>query len=353
MDTKLCDILIVGSGPAGSSAAIAASRGGLRVLVVETRKVIGRPVRCAEYIPAPLVREVKLGHDFIVQAANKMRTILPDGEVQETRAPGYIINRDIFDQGLARKAEERGAEIWLSSKAVSIDKEGIEVHRKDGIQKVKAKFIIGADGPHTKVGSWINSTNRNLIPSAQMSFELSAPMENTEVYFDKEIYGGYGWLFPKGDTANVGIGLQKSNDKSESISKVLDHFVLRLKEEGKIKGDPLRKTAGWIPAEQPRRIIKDNILLAGDAAGHTHPITGAGVAQAVICGKMAGKWAANAVEADDLSILEEYEKEWCELYEESLTRAFNRRQLLEREWDNLENIVKRCWIVFREYYAEP
>jgi geranylgeranyl reductase family protein len=350
---KSYDILIIGCGPAGSSAAAAACSLGLRVLVVEAREIIGKPVRCAEYIPAQLLREVKIGRDFIVQPADTMKTVLPDGDIQETRAPGYIIRRDLFDQALSRKAEELGSEIWLSTRAVSIDEQGVEIRRKNGNQKVRARVIIGADGPHSKAGKWINSVNSSLIPSAQMSFELSAPMDHTEVYFDRDIYGGYGWLFPKGEIANVGIGMRTGNGGTGSLSRMLEGFVSRLKKEGKIKGGPLAKTAGWIPAEPPRRVVTGNILLAGDAAGHTHSITGAGVAQAIMCGNMAGKWAARAVEADDLMMLEEYEKEWRELYEETLNRAYNRRQLLEKEWDNLNNIIRRCWVGFREYYAEP
>ena len=59
------------------------------------------------------------------------------------------------------------------------------------------------------------------------------------------------------------------------------------------------------------------------------------------------------IDKSNQTIIEEYEKEWRELYEDSLTRAFNRRQLLEGEWKNLDKIIKQCWIAFREYYAEP
>ena len=82
------DILVVGAGPAGSSAALAACGRGLRVLLVERRTVVGRPVQCAEYIPAPLMKETAIGRNFVVQPVKGMTTILPDGEIKETRAPG-------------------------------------------------------------------------------------------------------------------------------------------------------------------------------------------------------------------------------------------------------------------------
>ena len=351
---KACDtdILIVGAGPAGSSAALAAAGSGFRVLLVERRAVVGRPVRCAEYIPAALLKEVDLGRGFVVQSVRGMRTILPGGEIEETRAPGFTIRRDLFDQALARRATEAGAELRLSTRALSRDGESVLIRGEEGIAtRVKARVIIGADGPHSKVGRWIGSVNRNMIPALQVTLLLTRPMDMTEVYFDRAFYGGYGWLFPKGREANVGLGRKAGGGDLRPMREILNGFVSRLKEAGKVRGDPLGNVSGWIPAESPRRVNADNILLAGDAAGHTHPITGAGVAQAVIGGKMAGKWAARALESNDPGVLSGYDREWRDLFGESQERASNRRRLLEREWDRLEEIIKHCWIAFREYYA--
>jgi flavin-dependent dehydrogenase len=281
-----------------------------------------------------------------------MRTILPGGEIKEMRSPGFTINRDLFDQALARRAEEAGAVLSLSTMALSRDGDGVLVRDKNGgLTRIKAKIIVGADGPHTKVGRWIGSVNRNMIPALQVSLPLTRPMDCAEVYFDKSFYGAYGWLFPKGREANVGIGKRAGGGRPDSMRSVLEGFISRLRKEGKIKGAPFREVSGWIPAEAPRKVNAGNILLAGDAAGHTHPITGAGVAQAVLCGRMAGRWAARAVESDDPGLLSEYDREWRDFIGESQERAFSRRQRLERDWDRLEETVKTCWVAFREYYA--
>ena len=109
MKSITCDILIIGAGPAGSSAAIAAAKKGMDVLVVEQRAEIGVPVQCAEYIPAPLVGQLNLGTGFVVQKVSKMRTILPDGSTSDMAAPGFMIHRDRFDQTIARQARKLGA----------------------------------------------------------------------------------------------------------------------------------------------------------------------------------------------------------------------------------------------------
>lgn len=352
MKTHKCDILIVGAGPAGSSAALTAAHKGLQVLVIERRQTIGIPVRCAEFIPAPLLGEVNLGRHFVVQSVRGMRTILPSGEVKETRTPGFTIRRDLFDQALADASRKEGAEILVFTRALSMDDGKVVLKEKnEQLSKVRTEVIIGADGPLSTVGRWIGCVNRNLIPAVQVKVSLTHPMDFTEVYFDKEIYGGYGWLFPKGHEANVGVGMKKRETWHQSIGNMLGLFVSRLIKEGKIKGKAYGLTAGWIPAEPVRNVTHDNILLAGDAAGHTHPITGAGISQAVVCGRMAGKWAERAIEAGDLRLLSEYDKEWRDFFGDTLDRAFKRRQLLELEWDRLEEIIKYCWVAFKEYYA--
>jgi digeranylgeranylglycerophospholipid reductase len=176
-------------------------------------------------------------------------------------------------------------------------------------------------------------------------------MDFTEVYFDKELFGGYGWLFPKGVEANIGIAMKKTKGASYPLKKGLESFISRLKTEGKISGKIYGYTAGWVPAERHRGAVWKNFMLVGDAAGQTHPISGEGVTQAVTCGGIAGKWAARAIRANDMEVLSGYDRECWELYGESRDRAFNRRELMEKEWDHLEDIVKRCWIGFREYYA--
>jgi flavin-dependent dehydrogenase len=292
------------------------------------------------------------GRDFVVQSVRGMRTILPDGEVTVTRAPGYMIRRDLLDQSLARDAEEDGARLMASTRALRME-QGAVVARKRGEARetrIQAKVIIGADGPHSTVGRWIGSENRNLIPAVQWRVALVSPMDHTEVYFDKDFYGGYGWLFPVGREANVGVGRKRRDFRDEPVGKVLERFVLRLAKQGKVKRERNSTTAGWIPAEPVRRVIKGNVLLVGDAAGHAHPITGAGVSQAVIAGQMAGQWAARAAETGDLSLLAAYEEEWSELFAAVQGRAHERRKSLEENWDRLDTAIKTSWIAFREYY---
>jgi flavin-dependent dehydrogenase len=281
-----------------------------------------------------------------------MRTFHPGGGMKEIKAPGFTIARDLFDQTLAEAARKAGAILRFSTKAISRGRDGVILRDLKGrLTTINTEVIIGADGPFSIVGKWIGSQNRQMIPSAQVRVALLKPSEFTEVYFDREIYGGYGWLFPKGREANVGLGMKKRVGGSLSMSERLRRFVSHLCNEGKIAAEPIRRFGGWIPAETLRSFTRDNILLVGDAAGQTHPITGAGILPAVVGGRMAGKWAVRAVEKSDSNLLKNYEGEWRDLFGESHERAFERRCLMEREWDRLEEILPRCWVAYREYYA--
>jgi flavin-dependent dehydrogenase len=148
----------------------------------------------------------------------------------------------------------------------------------------------------------------------------------------------------------VGLGIKNQEGHQASIKNLLHGFFDRLKREGKIKGFPSGWTAGWIPAAPLERMVHGHVLLVGDAAGQTHPITGAGIFQAVICGRMAGETAAMALETRDLGLLQTYEREWRDLFGETMARALNRRKLLEDRWDQLDEIIRSCWIAFRGYY---
>lgn len=348
-----CDILVVGAGPAGGATALAAARRGARVLVVDRRQWVGVPVQCAEYIPAMLMGQLDLGKAFIVQKTRKMKTFLPGEPVQEIRAPGFTIHRDLFDQAMIRAAVDFGAELMLATRAVRrTDDQTVLLKGKDGRYLLaRAKVIVGADGPCSTVGRWVGAVNIHFLPGVQVTMALAAPMDWTEVYFDPEIYAGYGWVFPKKELANIGIGLKTTPRGPVRTRAVLERFISRLEASGKVTGPAVGYAAGWIPAEPVRRAVYGNVLLVGDAAGHTHPITGAGIANAVVGGEMAGRWAARAVETGDLGALRCYDDQWQDHFRHPLAHAHRRRQTMESRWSDFSTTVHSCWIAYREYYV--
>lgn len=353
MRSLTCNVLVVGAGPAGSCAAREAAAAGADVVLVERRRVVGLPVQCAEYVPAPLLGEAGVGREVVVQDVVGMRTFVNGRLVQELAAPGCMIRRDRFDQTLARAAMEAGARCLLGTAAESLSGNTLTVTADDGAPlAITADVIVGADGPRSIIGRAIGSPNVHCLPAVQYRVRLPRPLDRTEVHFDDRIHGGYAWLFPKGEYANLGLGMLRPGPGMPGTTALLRTLLHEFAAAGRIDGTPLGATGGWIPAESPRRIVSGPVLLTGDAAGHTHPVTGAGVFQAVMGGRMAGVWAARAALAGDTGLLGCYEEEWNDFYGETLCRAHDRRQLLEAHPRGLETVIKRCWVGFREYYAD-
>lgn len=348
-----CDVLIVGCGPAGSSAAMEASKMGVDTLVVEKKRSIGNPVQCAEFIPKLLLNEINVPRNSIIQETKSIKIYLRGEILAEFNSPGYMLDRSIFDKGLAYCASTYGAKILINSYCLSKEGNKVLLNRGNNAFEINPKVIIGADGPLSTVGEWINSKNEKFLMGLQYELPLKEQLDYLEIYFDDSISGGYGWLFPKGNIANVGIGVNLvENFDNSNLMKKLNEFAFYLEKVGKTINIPLSMTSGLIPAGGPLdKTVESNILLVGDAAGQTHPITGGGIPQAIICGKIAGKVAAQSVKEKNLDILYNYEKMWKKIYGKELDRARKRRNLLEANWGELDpNLIRKCWPSFREYY---
>ncbi len=348
------DVLVVGAGPAGCTAARVAARQGVRVLVVERRPTVGLPVQCAEYVPAQMVAYVSLPEMCIAQRIRRMCTHLPNGETVETPAPGYVLHRALWDKMLAVAACHAGAEIWTSTRAMERTEKGVLVRPGAKILEIIPQVIIGADGPLSTVGRWVGQVNTEVIDTLQVEVALSSYLadgdrECTRVYFDPVYRGGYGWFFPKGDTANVGVGVNRKlgGDPAQALAHLLDRLQIR-------PGAVLGHTGGSVPCGGPvDRPWAGEVILVGDAAGHTHPITGAGIFAAVVGGTLAGQAAARAVQTGDLAALEEYEREWASFMGGPLRHALRKRRYLDQHWSDdpgeLSAALRRTWIAFREY----
>lgn len=202
---------------------------------------------------------------------------------------------------------------------------------------------MGADGSYSTVGRWVGAVNSSLLPGVQATLPLAAPIDWTEFYLDPDIYSGFGWLFPKKKVANIGIGLRTTPRSSIKTRAVLERFISRLRASGRVTGQAVGFTAGWIPAEPVRQSVHSNVLLVGDAAGHTHPVIGAGIANAVACGEMAGRWAARSVKMDDPGVLQQYNDQWLDLFQGTLDHAHRSRQTMESCGEEFTGTVRSCW----------
>ncbi|MHB8859069.1 MAG: geranylgeranyl reductase family protein [Thermoleophilia bacterium] len=374
---RRCDVLVVGAGPAGSMAAMTAAAEGASVIMLERKPQVGLPVQCAEFIPTQIATRFGLGRETLVQKVAAMNTHLPDGSVTWTPFRGIICNRDGLDRQLAGLAIEAGADLICGTRATEVDGNVVTVIESGRQQAIEAGVIVGADGPASAVRSWMGLGSNGFVHARQYLLPLSGELDTTEIFFRKAIPGGYGWVFPKDGVANVGIGVEPGlvgmtgagttgvdttgigEDPGGFVrpGEALKVFTRELLEMGIIKSaEPLARTGGLIPVGGQSKLWHKNMILAGDAAGHCHPITGAGVANAIFAGELAGEAAARAAAGRDLEMLAEYD-ESCRLFlGDTLDRAVERRRRLRPFWagdaGDLSAAIRKSWIAFDEYYEK-
>jgi digeranylgeranylglycerophospholipid reductase len=351
----LYDIVIVGAGPAGSSAAQAAAERGAKVLLIDQRQRIGVPVQCAEFVPQWISRYVEVSSKCVLQPVEMMVTHLPDRSSFEMKSPGYMLDRSLFDKELAASAILNGARLLVQTRVTGFSSDGVAIERGTEKDIIRSKVVIGADGVHSTVARSLGYPPSNRIVALQYEVVIPRRQNHVDIFFDQAFEGGYAWLFPKGKTANLGLGVvpRKANNLTDLLKSFLDNLIAsKTLPDIQIVG----KTGGVIPCGRPRRSVSGNVLLVGDAAGHAHPITGAGILNAVNGGQMAGRIAAEAILQKDLRHLENYEMEWRETFGKSLHHAASRREFLEENWSrtgtDFGDLIHQTWVGFKEYYQD-
>lgn len=348
------DLVVVGLGPAGACAAAAAARTGVSVVAIDRKKTAGIPVQCAEFVPGPLYSEISNLSAATCQTIGTMTTMIDSKQpVQPHLSPdfyGAMIDRASFDQMLVSEAQQAGALILLDAKLAAFESNGL---RLTNGYMLKPRVVIGADGPMSFTGRAIGQINEELVETRQITVALSEPSDSTDIFLCGAYRGGYAWLFPKGDRAHIGVGVVPSERKE--LKSLLDALHRKLIQEKNVGREILNVTGGAIPVGgmlQPygkRHGLA--VLLAGDAAGLTHPITGAGIAAAVLSGRMAGNAAAAFLNGDSDACVT-YAQDLEELFGVALARAVaRRRELLSASFFDV-NVMRRSWIAFPEYWDQ-
>ena len=352
------DVVVIGSGPAGSVTARFAAESGAKVLIIERRQEVGVPVLCGEGISRKIDDwDMLEGKRWIAGKMEGARIYSPDGTMVKLSADvagnetGYVVYRDIFDQELARQAIKAGAKIMMNTTVVELLKDkdkikGVKAKHFDEEIEIETDIIVGADGVESKIGQWggIDTTlkPKDLETCAQYTLTgLDCKDAYCDFYLGKEIApGGYIWVFPKGkDVANVGIGVLASLSEAGMAKKLLDEFIGGRPELK--KGEPIRFLAGAVPVANPVDTVRDNLILVGDAARHVDPITGGGLTHCLEGGKIAGEVIGKAVKSKDFSaeFLSEYETRWKEAFGKKIRRNYMVKEIMLDMKDKTFNML--------------
>ncbi len=323
------DLLVIGGGPGGAMAARTAAEQGLSVCMVEKRPAIGTPVRCAEGIGRELLHEfVSPDPRWISAEIDRAKLVVPDGSTlllepqMAGNEVGYILDRKIFDRELVWQAAEAGSDVQVKTRAVAPLLEngavkGATLQTCGETRHVHAEVVIAADGVESKFSRWcgIDTTvpMRELATCAQyLLTDVQIEPHTTVFYLGNQIAPeGYIWIFPKGErSANVGIGLSpRKCSPGNRPRDYLDRFVAANLPTGK----PIEFIVGGVPVCKPLpSTVADGLLIIGDAARISDPLTGGGIYNAMYTGRLAAEVAAGCITAGDCSAaaLQVYDQGW-------------------------------------------
>lgn len=308
------DVIVVGGGPSGATAAEELARDGYRVALLDRA---GRIKPCGGAVPPRLIGDFRIPDSQIVAKIGTARMISPAANhVDIPIENGYVgmVDREHFDVFLRDRAVEAGAELITGTfQRIERDAEGVPsiVYRpKSGEpMSISTRLIIGADGARSNVAK-AEVPGGEKIPYVIAYHEIiKAPAEGVPGYDPTRcdvIYDGkispdfYGWVFPHGAHASVGMGTGVDGvDLKEATA------ALR-RSSGLENCETVRREGAPIPLEPLKRWDNGrDVVLAGDAAGVVAPSSGEGIYYAMVGGQCAAQAAAKCLasgQAKDLKL---------------------------------------------------
>ena len=303
------DVVVVGAGPAGASAAYAAAVAGRRVLLLEKAE-LPRYKTCGGGIIGPSRDALPPGFELPLQDRVHAVTFSLNGRFARTRRSRRmlfgLINRPEFDAGLVEQAQKAGAELRTGVTVSRVEQHGpsvpdrrtVAVVLADG-ETVLARAVVGADGSAGRIGAHVGVK----LDQVDLGLEVEIPVPPSvaedwkgRVLIDwGPMPGSYGWVFPKGDTLTVGV--ISARGEGAATKRYLEDFVARLG----LAGFEPSISSGHLTRcrSDDSPLSRGRVLVCGDAAGLLEPWTREGISFALRSGRLAGEWAVRIAEATD------------------------------------------------------
>ena len=340
------DVIVVGAGIAGPIIARNVAKAGYSVLLIDKKPAIGSPKQCAEGISIKVFDKYDIPYDkrYINREIYGAKLYSPSGyelELRYKEASGVILERKVFDKMLAYYAAKAGADVLSRTEAQDVIRKdgkiaGIRAKHEDEPVEIYADVIVAADGVESTIARKAGINTYAPPHEFDSSYEYEMLIEGYDpdlihLWFGNEVAPrGYVWVFPKDeDRANVGIGI--ASDHPETAKYYLDKW---LKENNIPARKILEVNVGVVPVGGfVKELVKDNVLVVGDAARQVNPMHGGGMAEAMEAGTIASKWIVKALEEENLSLLQNYTKEWWETDGKRLEKVLKVRRVTEKLTD--------------------
>jgi len=322
LNKKEYDVVVVGAGPIGSTAARYAAKNGASVLMVEDHGSIGSPVGCTGLLSTRALSEcdVEPSETFVLNKVRGAFVHPMNGEElpidgKETKA--YVVSRKIFDRTLANMAAKEGVEISLKTRATGIEKnireQYVQISQEGVERKIRTKVIIAADGVRSNIAkiAGLGQVDKVLSGIQIEGAYQSHDTDFVELFVGSQAPGFFAWTVPVSEEiSRIGLAIdagQKSAQEClENLLKTNKHLSSRY------NGGNLDIVMGGIPIGPLDNTYSDGVLIVGDAAGQVKPTSGGGIYTGAICAKIAGEVAAMAALENDTTAmrLSEYDRRW-------------------------------------------
>jgi geranylgeranyl reductase len=317
------DVVVVGGGPSGATAATDLARAGLKVCLLDRA---GRIKPCGGAVPPKLIEEFDIPESLLVARVNTARMISPAGVAVEMPIEGgYVgmVDRDAFDSWLRERAAKSGADLRRGTfTRIVRDEEGIACvqyrSKSDrAVETVRARAIIGADGAMSGVAKQcVDGADKiRYVAAYHEIVRVPAASESVlparcDVYYKGELSPDfYAWIFPHGATASVGVG---SARKGFSLRSAVEHLRSTSGSQG---FDTVRREGAPIPMKPLKRWDNGrDVVLAGDASGVVAPASGEGIYYAMLGGRLAAGAVQRFLETGDVRMLRNARREFMKAH---------------------------------------
>jgi digeranylgeranylglycerophospholipid reductase len=354
------DVVIVGAGPAGSSAAYQAAKNGVKVALIEKEESIAETVRTSGVTWIKNIKEFGIPNDCFNPIKN-YSFCSPNNEVtiSDSVAQAAVLDVRKTYRWLAKEAEKQGADVFVKTTVNDIiknkqgDIEGVIATNAEGTISFFAKIIIDASGFGSVVSKAMGFVTQWKRFGAGAEYEVTAENVDSETWWlmvgQKYSPAGYAWIFPISDkVVRIGVGVGKpesSVDPTERLKKLMDEKEGPISKLGKI--NPIEFHYGLIPNDGlSRKSVYNNLILVGDTAGQANPLVLEGIRYAIKFGRVAGKVASDAIKSgktDEASLMP-YEDTWRKEIESKIKSAGKVQDrwigLSDEQWDKELDIIK-------------
>jgi geranylgeranyl reductase family protein len=310
------DVAIIGGGPAGLVASRLLAAAGHDVVVLEEHGTIGVPVHCTGLLGLDAFAEFDLPRQSILGTADAATFVSADSstvDVSAEQVRAAIVDRAIFDQGLAAASEEAGVEIRAGARVdrITIAADAVSVALADG-GDVRARAVILACGANYRFNRQLGlGVPRTFLQSAQLERPFAGP-SRVEVHLGRNVApAGFAWVVPfqRGDRPCNRIGLMCDERAGGHFRAFASNLRRRFDVAEDAWPEPRLKI---LPLGPVAKTYGTRVVAVGDAAGLVKPTTGGGIYYSLISGQIAAETLAGALKDDDLrdSRLRRYETVW-------------------------------------------